>query len=82
MPQQVPRCPTVAHATNEERKREGDALWQIDRYGQGNGIHKRKQLFKERGSGQGKRFTKKLHSRKKTVMSSASSQLCPAVKAC
>lgn len=36
MPQQVPRCPVVALAAKEVRKREGDALWQIDRYGQGN----------------------------------------------
>lgn len=58
MAQQVPRCPTVALAAKEERKREGDALWQIDRYGQGSSMNKRKQLFRGRESGQRRKFTK------------------------
>lgn len=56
MAQQVPRCPVVAPTAKEERKREGDALWQIDRYGQGDGRNKRKQLFRVKESGQRRRL--------------------------
>lgn len=48
--QQVPRYPVVALAAKEERKRGGDALWQIDRYGHGNhmseGVWTEEKLYK------------------------------------
>lgn len=65
MAQQVPRCPVVAHAAEEEGERGGDAVWQIDRYGQASSMKKRKQLFRVREGRQGTRFTRKQREQKK-----------------